>query len=73
MKQTAENKPIVEMRNIKKHFGAVQALRGVDLALQHCNVSETIVPCNKMVHKESEPVRAHTRSLLTSFWILLEV
>lgn len=25
--------PIVEMRNIKKNFGAVQALRGVDLAL----------------------------------------
>lgn len=25
--------PIIEMRNIKKNFGAVQALRGVDLAL----------------------------------------
>ncbi len=30
----AEQTPIVEMQNIKKHFGAVQALRGVDLALQ---------------------------------------
>jgi simple sugar transport system ATP-binding protein len=33
MKQTNEI-PVVEMRNIKKHFGAVQALTGVDLALQ---------------------------------------
>ena len=33
MKQTAEITPVVEMRNIKKNFGAVQALRGVDLAL----------------------------------------
>ena len=38
MKQTAEKKPIVEMRNIKKHFGAVQALRGVDLTLHHNEV-----------------------------------
>jgi len=30
--------PIIEMRNIKKHFGAVQALRGVDLALRHNEV-----------------------------------
>jgi ABC-type sugar transport system ATPase subunit len=30
--------PIIEMRNIKKSFGAVQALRGVDLALQHNEV-----------------------------------
>jgi ABC-type sugar transport system ATPase subunit len=30
--------PIIEMRNIKKHFGAVQALRGVDLALEHNEV-----------------------------------
>ena len=29
----AEVTPIVEMRNIKKHFGAVQALTGVDLVL----------------------------------------
>lgn len=34
----AENTPIVEMRNIKKSFGAVQALRGVDLVLQHTEV-----------------------------------
>lgn len=30
--------PIVEMRNIKKNFGAVQALKGVDLALYHNEV-----------------------------------
>jgi ABC-type sugar transport system ATPase subunit len=30
--------PVVELRNIKKHFGAVQALRGVDLALHHTEV-----------------------------------
>ncbi|MBS1252086.1 MAG: Fructose import ATP-binding protein FrcA [Anaerolineales bacterium] len=33
-----DNTPIVEMRNIKKSFGAVRALRGVDLALQHNEV-----------------------------------
>ena len=38
MKQTEEKRLVVEMRNIKKHFGAVQALRGVDLALQHNEV-----------------------------------
>ena len=37
MKQTNEI-PVVEMRSIKKHFGAVQALRGVDLALHHNEV-----------------------------------
>lgn len=31
----AEKAPVVEMRNIKKNFAAVQALRGVDLTLQH--------------------------------------
>ncbi len=31
----SENIPVVEMRNIKKNFGAVQALHGVDLALYH--------------------------------------
>ena len=30
--------PIIEMRNIKKHFGAVQALRGVDLSLHQNEV-----------------------------------
>ncbi len=30
--------PIVEMIDIKKHFGAVQALRGVDLTLRHNEV-----------------------------------
>jgi ABC-type sugar transport system ATPase subunit len=30
--------PVVEMRNIKKSFGAVQALKGVDLALYHNEV-----------------------------------
>jgi len=30
--------PVVEMRNITKHFGAVQALRGVDLMLRHNEV-----------------------------------
>lgn len=38
MKSAAENAPVVEMRNIKKSFGAVQALRGVDLALHHNEV-----------------------------------
>lgn len=38
MSQAVERAPIVEMRNIKKHFAAVQALRGVDLALQHNEV-----------------------------------
>jgi ABC-type sugar transport system ATPase subunit len=34
----AEAIPIVEMRNIKKSFGGVQALRGVDLVLHHNEV-----------------------------------
>lgn len=34
----AEQTPIVEMRHIKKHFGAVQALRGVDLVLHRGEV-----------------------------------
>jgi simple sugar transport system ATP-binding protein len=34
----AETVPIVEMRNIKKNFGGVQALRGVDLVLHHHEV-----------------------------------
>ena len=34
----AEEVPLVEMRNIKKSFGAVQALRGVDLVLHHNEV-----------------------------------
>jgi len=34
----AEVMPIVEMRNIKKSFGGVQALRGVDLVLHHNEV-----------------------------------
>jgi len=38
MEQTKKMRPIVELRNIKKHFGAVQALKGVDLALQHNEV-----------------------------------
>jgi ABC-type sugar transport system ATPase subunit len=33
-----EEVPAVEMRNIKKSFGAVQALRGVDLVLHHGEV-----------------------------------
>ena len=33
-----EDTPVVEMRNIKKSFGAVQALRGVDLVLHHNEV-----------------------------------
>ena len=35
---TQTRPPIVEMRGIKKSFGAVQALRGVDLMLQHNEV-----------------------------------
>ena len=38
MTYTSDNLPVIEMRNIKKNFGAVQALRGVDLALQHNEV-----------------------------------
>lgn len=38
MNQSVTNAPVVEMRNIKKSFAAVQALRGVDLALQHNEV-----------------------------------
>jgi len=38
MKPIAEATPVVEMRNIKKNFGAVQALRGVDLTLHHNEV-----------------------------------
>lgn len=38
MTATTETTPIVEMRNIKKSFGAVQALRGVDLTLMHNEV-----------------------------------
>jgi len=34
----AKTLPIVEMRNIKKSFGGVQALRGVDLVLHHNEV-----------------------------------
>jgi simple sugar transport system ATP-binding protein len=33
-----EATPVVEMRNIKKNFAAVQALRGVDLVLHHNEV-----------------------------------
>lgn len=33
-----ENRPVVEMRNIKKNFGGVQALRGVDLVLHNNEV-----------------------------------
>ncbi len=38
MASMAEQTPVVEMQNIKKRFGAVQALRGVDLALQRGEV-----------------------------------
>ncbi len=38
MEQTAENTPVVQMLGIKKHFGAVQALRGVDLVLNRNEV-----------------------------------
>ena len=38
MEQNAESAPVVEMLDIKKHFGAVQALRGVDLKLDHNEV-----------------------------------
>lgn len=38
MSQAAEVTPVVEMRNIKKNFGAVQALKGVDLTLQQNEV-----------------------------------
>jgi ABC-type sugar transport system ATPase subunit len=38
MNPMAEAKPVVEMRNIKKNFAAVQALRGIDLVLHHNEV-----------------------------------
>jgi ABC-type sugar transport system ATPase subunit len=38
MEIATNSPPVVEMRNIKKHFGAVQALRGVDLILRHNEV-----------------------------------
>jgi ABC-type sugar transport system ATPase subunit len=38
MKHTAASTPVVQLRNIKKTFGAVQALRGVDLVLDHNEV-----------------------------------
>ena len=38
MNQTSNNEFVVEMCSIKKSFGAVQALRGVDLELRHNEV-----------------------------------
>lgn len=38
MQPSAEASPVVEMRNIKKNFAAVQALKGVDLVLHHNEV-----------------------------------
>ena len=38
MKPMTEAAPLVEMRNIKKSFAAVRALRGVDLVLHHNEV-----------------------------------
>jgi simple sugar transport system ATP-binding protein len=38
MGPTKESSPVVEMHQIKKNFGAVQALRGVDLTLHHNEV-----------------------------------
>ena len=38
MEQNAKIPPVVEILDIKKHFGAVQALRGVDLTLHHNEV-----------------------------------
>ncbi|MCD4699037.1 MAG: ATP-binding cassette domain-containing protein [Phycisphaerae bacterium] len=38
MKHATESTPVVKLCNIKKTFGAVQALRGVDLTLHHNEV-----------------------------------
>lgn len=38
MERAAERTPVVELRDIKKYFGAVRALRGVDLALNRHEV-----------------------------------
>src|SRR3990170_7135619 len=38
MNSDAQPTAVVEMRSITKHFGAVQALRGVDLVLRHNEV-----------------------------------
>lgn len=38
MNSIADGPPVVELRNITKNFGAVQALRGVDLVLRHNEV-----------------------------------
>lgn len=38
MENTSRAVPVIEMRGIRKNFGAVQALRGVDLTLHHNEV-----------------------------------
>ena len=38
MDPMSETTPVVEMRNIRKNFAAVQALRGIDLVLNHGEV-----------------------------------
>lgn len=38
MEPTGDKIPVVEMQNIVKHFGAVEALRGVNLTLHHNEV-----------------------------------
>jgi simple sugar transport system ATP-binding protein len=38
MDPNVETPPVVEMRNIKKNFAAVQALKGIDLVLHHNEV-----------------------------------
>jgi simple sugar transport system ATP-binding protein len=38
MEPVTEDAPVVEMRNIKKNFAAVEALKGVDLILNHNEV-----------------------------------
>jgi ABC-type sugar transport system ATPase subunit len=38
MERSAEKTPVVELRDIKKHFGAVRALKGVDLTLNRHEV-----------------------------------
>lgn len=38
MSRAVEETPVVEMRNIKKNFGAVEALKGVDLTLRQNEV-----------------------------------